>query len=289
MKTLRESVWESREKGVAVGHFNISDSEQCRGIFEAARELNLPVIIGTSEGERDFVGVRQAVALVRSLREEHDYPIYLNADHTYSFERAKEAIDAGYDAVIIDGTKIPLGENIAMSKQTVEYARASGRDVLVEGEVGFIGASSKLLDALPEGAEISEDTITKPEELKQYVEQTGVDMVAPAVGNVHGMLKSGGNPHLFIHRIAELRTAVEAPMVLHGGSGTSDQDFVDAIKAGIAIVHINTEIRVAYRKGIEEAFQKNPDEIAPYKFMKSGQDALKEVVKRRLGLFNHMG
>src|SRR3989344_5222327 len=136
MKTLREAVWEARDKGVAIGHFNISDSEQLRGIFEAAQELNLPVIIGTSEGERDFIGVRQAVALVRSLRDEHDYPIFLNADHTYSFERAKEAIDAGYDSIIIDGTKISLRDNSAMSKQTVEYARQSGRDVLVEGEVG---------------------------------------------------------------------------------------------------------------------------------------------------------
>lgn len=287
--TLREAVWDARARGVAVGHFNISDSEQLRGIFDAAKELNLPVIIGTSEGERDFIGVKQVVALVRSLREEYQYPIFLNADHTYSLERAKEAIDAGFDAVIIDGTKIPLAENIAMSKATVEHARVSGRDVLIEGEIGFIGTSSKLLDALPEGVEISEDTITKPEEIKEYVDTTGVDMVAPAIGNLHGMLKSGAEPRLFIERVKELRAATDAPMVLHGGSGTSDQDFTDAIKAGIAIVHINTEIRVAYRKGIEEAFKKDPDEIAPYRFMKSGQDALSDVVLKRLKLFNHLG
>jgi fructose-bisphosphate aldolase class II len=288
MKTLKETVVEARDRGVAVGHFNISDSEQCKGIFEAARELNLPVIIGTSEGERDFIGVKQSVALVKSFRDEFEYPIYLNADHTYSFERAKEAIDAGYDSVIVDGTKIGIEENLKMTRATVEYARASGREVVIEGEIGFIGTSSKLLDAIPEGVEITEDTITKPDDLKKYVEETGVDMVAPAVGNIHGMLKTGSDPRLFIERIKELRAVTDAPMVLHGGSGTVDEDFTNAIKAGIALIHINTEIRVAYRKGIEDFLKANPEEVAPYRFMKAGQDALKEVVLKRLRLFNHL-
>jgi fructose-bisphosphate aldolase class II len=281
-------VWEVRNAGVAVGHFNISDSSQCRGIFEAARSLSLPVIIGTSEGERDFLGVRQVVALVKSFREEFNYPIFLNADHTYSYERAKEAIDAGYDSVIIDGTKIPLADNIEMTKQTVAYARQCGRDVLVEGEIGFIGTSSKLLDAIPEGVEITEETITKVEEIRDYVEKTGVDMVAPAVGNIHGMLKSGSDPRLFIDRIKELRGATDAPLVLHGGSGTVDEDFTNAIKAGIAMVHINTEIRLAYRNGIELVLSANADEVAPYKYLKSGMDSLKDVVTKRLRLFNHL-
>lgn len=287
MKTLKDVVLDARNRGTAVGHFNISDSEQCRGIFEAARELDLPVILGTSEGERDFIGVRQAVALVKSYRDEYEYPIYLNADHTYSFERAKEAIDAGYDSVIVDGTKIGLEENLAMTKATVDYARASGRDIVIEGEIGFIGTSSKVYDAIPEGAEITEETITKPDELKKYVEYTGVDMVAPAVGNIHGMLRTGSDPRLFIERIKELRAATDAPLVLHGGSGTVEEDFTNAIHAGIALIHINTEIRLAYRKGIEEYLKANPDEVAPYRFMKVGQDALKEVVMKRLKLFNH--
>ena len=288
MQTLREVIAEAEKKRVAIGHFNISDTEQLWGIFNAARELNVPVIIGTSEGERDFIGVREAVALVRSLREEFDFPIFLNADHTYSFERVKEAVDAGYDAVIFDGKKVSHEENVTITKQCVEYVRQSGRDVLVEAELGNIGQSSKLLEEIPEGAEITEEVMTKPDELKKFVQETGVDLIAPAVGNLHGLLKGGKNPNISTKRIEELREAGGIPMVLHGGSGISDEDFKNAIQAGISIVHINTEIRVAYRKGIEKTLQEKPDEIAPYRFMKGGQEALQEVVKKRLQLFNTM-
>src|SRR3989344_8090484 len=112
MITLKQAISEAERMGVAIGHFNISDLAALKAIFESARELKVPVIIGTSEGEREFVGVCQAVALVKSLREEYDYPIFLNADHTYSFEKVKEAIDAGYDAVIFDGTELTLTDNI---------------------------------------------------------------------------------------------------------------------------------------------------------------------------------
>ncbi len=288
MKTLRETIAEAEEKKVAIGHFNISGSHALWGIFDAARKLNLPVIIGTSEGERDFLGARQAVALVKSLREEFDYPIYINADHHYSFEKVKEAIDAGYDAVIFDGNKVSHEENVEIAKQCVEYARASGRDVLVEAELGNIGQSSKMLEGIPEGAEITTEMMTKPDELKKFVEETNVDLIAPAVGNLHGMLKHGANPNLNIERIKELREAGGVPMVLHGGSGISDDDFKSAIQAGISIVHINTEIRRAYRDGIEEVLRENPDEIAPYRFLKKGRDMLESVVSERLKLFNNL-
>jgi len=288
MQTLREIVTDAEAKKVAIGHFNISDSEQLWGIFNAARELNLSVIIGTSEGERNFIGQRQAVALVKSLREEYDYPIYINADHTYSFDKVKEAVDAGYDAVIFDGSKVTPEENVSISGQCVEYARKSGREVLVEAELGNIGASSKMLESIPEGAQITSEMLTKPDDLKAFVEETGVDLIAPAVGNLHGMLKSGKNPNIDIERIKEVRSAGGVPMVLHGGSGISDEDFTKAIQAGISIVHINTEIRVAYRKGIQLSLQEDPDEIAPYRFMKGGQKALSEVVKQRLMLFNNV-
>ncbi len=287
MKTLKEIIIEAEEKKVAIGHFNISNLETLRGIFNAARTLELPVIIGTSEGERKFVGVKQVVALVRSLREEHDYPIFLNADHTYSFDGVKEAVDAGYDAVIFDGTKLPIKENTKIMKQCVEYAKSVNPDILVEGEIGYIGSSSKLLDEVPEGVSIAEETLTKPEELKHFVKDTGVDLVAPAVGNLHGMLKSGRNPALDIKRIEELREAGGVPMVLHGGSGITDEDFVKAIKAGISIVHINTEIRIAYKKALQIALQENSDEIAPYKYMKEVAHAVEDVVEKRLKLFNH--
>jgi len=285
MKSLREVIAEAEEQKVAVGHFNVSDSSQLWGIFRAAQKLNLPVVIGASEGERDFIGVRQLVALVRSIREEFDYPIYTNADHTYSLQRVKEAIDAGFDAVIYDGNKVSHEENLEITKQCVEYARAQDRDVLVEAELGNIGMSSKLLDGIPEGAEITDDMLTLPEELAAFVSHTGVDLIAPAVGNLHGMMKHGNNPKLNIERIAQLRAAGGVPMVLHGGSGISDEDFVEAIKAGIGMVHINTEIRKAYRDGIVDYLQANPDEVAPYRYVGAGRDALEAVVEARMRLF----
>src|SRR3990167_1303208 len=123
MKTLRECVQEAGEKKVAIGHFNISNTEGLWGVFRAAQSLGVPIIIGVSEGERDFIGVRQVAALVQSLREEFNYPIFLNADHTYSFDRVKEAIDAGFDSVIFDGAKLSFEENVKIAKQCVEYAR----------------------------------------------------------------------------------------------------------------------------------------------------------------------
>ena len=288
MKTLKQTVWEAREKKVAVGHFNISNLEALWGIFRAAQGLNVPVIIGVSEGERDFVGVKLVAAAVKSIREEFDYPIYLNADHTYSFERVKEAIDAGFDSVIIDGAKLSFEENCKLTKQCVDYARSSGREVLVEAELGYIGQSSKVLDEIPEGVLLDESSLTDPAKAKEFVELTGVDMLAPAVGNFHGMLRGGVDPKLNIERVKQVSETTGIPLVLHGGSGNSEDDFKQAIANGINIVHINTEIRLAFRDAVKKALQENPDEVAPYKFLKPGMLAVQEVVTNKLKFFNNL-
>lgn len=283
---LIDIIKESEKNATAVGHFNISDTEMLKGIFSAARKLKLPVIIGTSEGERDFIGARQAVALVKSLREEYNYPIFINADHTYSFEKVKEAVDAGYDAVIFDGAKLPFEENLKITKKSVEYAKSVNPDILVEAELGYIGKSSKLLDEIPKGVEITDEHLTEPEELKKFVKETKVDLIAPAVGNLHGMLKYAQNPAINIHRVKELRVAGGVPMVLHGGSGISNEDFVKAIDAGISVIHISTEVRVAYKNGIKLSLQDNPDEMAPYRYMKDAVHYVEKTVEQKLKLFN---
>ncbi len=288
MKTLKEYVWEAREKKIAVGHFNISNIEGMWGVFKAAQKLNVPVIIGVSEGERDFVGVKQVAALVKSLREEYNYPVFLNADHTYSFERVKEAIDAGFDSVIFDGAQLSLEENISLTKKCVDYARGCGREVLVEAEMGYIGVSSKILDGIPEGVKLDADSLTDPIVAKMFVEKTGVDMFAPAVGNIHGMFRGGVDPKLNIERVKEVSESTGVPLVLHGGSGNSEEDFKGAIANGVSIVHINTEIRIAYKQGLQKALQENPDEVAPYKFLKAAVASVEEVVEKKLRLFNNM-
>jgi len=288
IKTLREYIKEAHEEGKAIGHFNVANSEGLTAVFNAARELNVPVIVGASEGERDFVGIPQIVAMVKALRDTYDFPIFLNADHTYSVERVKEAIDAGFDAVIYDGVTLPLEENIKNTKECVDYARASGRDVLVESELGFIGKSSKVLDELPEGAQVTEDLMTSPEEAVRFVEETGVDLLAPAIGNVHGMLKKGLNPRLNSNLVKEISEKTGVGLVLHGGSGSHSEDFMNVIKNGVDIVHISTELRVAFRKGLEEAMSANPEEVAPYRYMNGGVEAMQKAVVEKLKLFNNL-
>lgn len=289
MKTLREYIKEAGEKGIAIGHFNISNIEALHGIYNAAKKLNVPVIIGVSEGEEEFIGRDEVATLVKMIRERDNYPVFLNADHHYSFESVKAALDSGYDAAIIDAVKLPLDENIALTKKCVEYAKElgekEGRDILIEAELGFIGQSSKLLDAIPEG--VSEATMTKPEDAKYFIEQTGISLLAPSVGNIHGMV-TGGNPRLDIGRVKAIKEATGTPLVLHGGSGIADEDFTAAIKEGIDIVHINTEIRVAYKEALEKYLKENPKEVAPYKILKPAVEAIEQVVYNRLKLFNNL-
>ena len=286
MKTLRECLAEAQAKKVAIGHFNISNLETLWGIFNAAKSLELPVIIGLSDGERDFVGVRQAVALVKSLRDQFDFPIFINADHTSSFERYKEVVDAGFDAAMFDGSELAMAENIKITKQCVDYARQKNPEIITEGEIGFIGKSSKIHDTLPAGVQLSVENLTKPEEAKKFVAETGLDLLAPAVGNFHGMIRGGKDPSLNIERIKEISEAAKIPLVLHGGSGNSPAEFQKAIEVGVTIVHINTELRVAYRQALQKSLQENLEETTPYKYLKEPVKAIQKIVEEKLKIFN---
>ena len=286
MKSLKEIINEAESRKIAIGHFNISDCVALKGIFKATQEFNLPVLIGVSEGERDFIGTKRAALLVKNLREEFNWPIFLNADHTHSFEKIKEAVEAGFDAVLFDGGKLLLEENIKQAKAVVEYVKSINPDILVEGELGYIGGSSTILKEIPEGAAIKEEDLTKPEEASRFVKETGVDLLAPAVGNIHGMFKNAPNPHLNISRIKEIREAAGVPLVLHGGSGIRDEEFLAAIDAGVSIIHINTEIRLAWRNGLNAALKENPEEIVPYKLLSPAVEEIRKIVGARLKLFN---
>jgi ketose-bisphosphate aldolase len=286
MNSLRNLLQDAQQTGLAIGHFNISDLVLLKAVFAAARELNVPVLVGLSEGEREFVGVRESAALVRTLREEFDFPIFLNADHTHSLAKGLEAAKAGYDSIVFDLSALPFEENVRQTKQAVEALKAIHPSMLVEGEIGDIGTGSEIHDTSPG----LKKGLSTPEEAKQFVDSTGVDILAPAVGNMHGMLRSmldgETKKHLDIPRIAAIKKAAGVFLTLHGGSGTDDQDFLKAIAAGINIVHINTELRVAWRHGLEEGLAKNPDEVVPYKILPPAVDAVKQVVISRLRLFN---
>jgi fructose-bisphosphate aldolase class II len=286
MHSLRDLLQETQKNGGAIGHFNISDLVLLKAVFAAAQEVRAPVLVGVSEGEREFVGVLEIAALVRSLREEFDYPIFLNADHTHSLANGVQAAKAGFDSIVFDLSALPFEENVRQTKQAVETLKAINPSMLIEGEIGDIGTGSEIHETSPDLSK----GLSTPEEAKQFVESTGVDILAPAVGNMHGMLRSmvrgETKKRLDIARIAAIKQAAGVFLTLHGGSGTDDEDLRKAIAAGINIVHINTELRVAWRHGLEEGLAKKPDEVAPYKILPFAVDAVKEVVVSRLKLFN---
>ena len=280
MQTLREVIGEFKKSGRALGHFNFSDSNQLKAIAEAAKETGLPVIAGLSEGERGFFPLSHAHALVETYRAE-GVPLYLNADHTYSPELVQRAISVGVDSVVVDGAKLSFEENMHLLATCVKYARAAGRDVLMEGELGYIGTSSRPLDSLPEGVTL--ENLTTVVDAKKFVEETGIDCFAPAVGNIHGMLKTAPEPRLNSARVREIAVAVAVPLVLHGASGNSEEDIRACIKAGISIVHINTEFRVLYRDSLRQSLK--GEETTPYKFLTPAVEALKQYVASRMQLF----
>jgi fructose-bisphosphate aldolase, class II len=286
MQTLQSVLEQAQKNGVAVGHFNVSDLVLLKAVFAAAQKLNVPVMVGVSEGEREFIGVRQIGALVRSLREEFDFPIFLNADHTHSLSKAIEAAKAGFDAIVFDLSALPFEESVRQTKEAVEALKAINPAIMVEGEIGDIGTGSEIHEKAPDLSR----GLTSPEEAKQYVESTGIDILAPAVGNMHGMLKSmvhgETTKHLDIPRIAQIKQTARVLLTLHGGSATNDEDFRKAIAAGINIVHINTELRVAWRRGLEEGLAKKPDEVVPYKILPFAVESVKQVALSRLSLFN---
>jgi len=286
MNSLRDLLRDAQQNGRVIGHFNISDLALLKAVFAGARELNVPVLVGLSEGEREFVGTRQIAAFVRSLRDEFDFPIFLNADHTHSLAKGIQAAKAGFDSIVFDLSALPFEENVHQTKQAVEVLKAINPSMLVEGEIGDIGTGSEIHETSPDLSK----GLSSPEEARQFVEGTGVDILAPAVGNMHGMLKSmvdgETKKRLQIERIAAIKQAAGVFLTLHGGSGTDDEDLRKAIAAGINIVHINTELRVAWRHGLEEGLAKHPEEVVPYKILPSAVDAVKNVVVERLKLFN---
>jgi fructose-bisphosphate aldolase, class II len=286
MMSLHAALGAAQRSHVAIGHFNFSDLVTLRAVATVARELAVPVMVGVSEGERAFLGVRSAAAAVRVLRDELGVSLYLNADHTRSLAHAEDAARSGFNEIIFDRSELPLDDNARETRRAVEVVKSIDPSILVEGEIGHIGTDSEILREVPQGVGV----LSTPEEARQFVRATGVDVLAPAVGNMHGLLasmvKGQARKRLDIARIAQIKAAAGTLLTLHGGSGTDDEDLRKAIEAGIDIVHINTEIRVAWRRGLEAALASRPDEVAPYKILPGPFEAVREVVRERLRLFS---
>jgi fructose-bisphosphate aldolase class II len=283
MDSLAQTFARAQAERFGVGHFNVSELVALKAIVEAARARRVPVIVGLSEGERAFVGIRQASALVGSLRDESELPIYLNADHTHSLAGAVEAAKAGFDWIVFDLSKLPFAENVRQTREAVEALKSIRPDILVEGELGDIGSGSELHEGASPPA-----VLTTAEDARQFVAETHVDTLAPAVGNRHGiftsMLAQGVKQRLALDRIREIKAAVQVPLTLHGASGTDDADLRACIEAGITVVHINTEVRIAWRRGLEEALRGKPKEIVPYKLLPEVVTTVRNLVDTKLAL-----
>lgn len=290
MELFKDILINAQRDHYAIGQFNVSNLETLKAVLSAAEKLKAPVIIGTSEGEREFIGRRQIVKLAEACREETRIPIILNADHTKSLEEIKRVVEAGYDMIHFDGSKLPLEENIKQTKEVVEYIQESRINppiwrkesgILIEGELGYLRGDSNIHDEV----EIQPEDMTFPDEVARFVRETGVDSLAVVIGNVHGIVKTG-NPRLDLNRLREIRDAVGKKfLVLHGGSGIDNNDIKKAIEIGIVKININTELRVAYVDSLRKALQENPDETTPYKIFPAVIKAIGDIIENKIKLF----
>ncbi len=286
-KNLKDYLKQAHSEGFAIGQFNFSTNEQLKAIAQAALKLSAPVIVGTSPGETDFIGIEQAVAMVQgqkraALKEGKRLAMFLNLDHAKSLETIKRAIDSGYDAVHFDGSNFPFEQNVKITKQVVALAKKNS--VVVEGEVGQIGTESSR--AYYEKFIIQEETLTKPSQAKEFVALTKVDILAVNVGSFHGIQRTGQNPHLKLWLLRDIHEALEdVPLVLHGSSGTPIEDIKKAISFGVNKINVNTDLRIAFTKALRKFLEQNPEEIAPYKYLALAIQDMQKIVEEKIILF----
>lgn len=274
---MKEMLDTAKAEKYAVGQFNINNLEWTIAILETAQEYNSPVILGVSEGAGKYMGgYKTVVGIVKGFIEEKNItvPVAIHLDHGSSFEACKNAIDAGFTSVMIDGSHHPIDENIAITKEVVEYAHAKG--VSVEAEVGLVGGEEDRI--------ISEEIMyAKPEECVKLVNEAQVDCLAPALGSVHGVYK--GEPKLGFEQMKEISELVKIPLVLHGGSGIPDHQIKEAISRGTAKINVNTECQQAFTAKVREVLANDTKVYDPRKYLGPGKEAIKQVVLEKMQLF----
>ncbi len=265
----------------AIGQFNFSTLEQLKAIIVALKNLKSPAIIGTSEGESGFIGLKQAVGLVSAYQEQEGVSVFLNLDHARSFDYIKKAIDIGYDGVHFDGSDLDIDKNIEVSKKVVEYAHKKG--ILVEGEINPTLGASKILEKIPEA---SQEDLTDPKQVSRFIRETKIDSLAVNIGSFHGIEVMGKSPVIDFDRLKEIKgQASDKFLVLHGGSGVADEDIKEVITQGIVKINVNTELRVAYTNALKQALNNKPLETTPYKLMPEVVNMVSKIVEAKIKLF----
>lgn len=260
----------AQEQGFAVGAFNVENMEMAQAIISAAEELGAPVILQTTPSTVRYAGTGMYAAMVAALAQEATVPVAMHLDHGDSFALCAQALRSGYTSVMIDGSKLPLEENIALTYKVSEMCAAV--DVPVEGEIGRVGGKEDDLE--------SDGGYTIPEEAVRFEKESGLFSMAVGVGTAHGFYKE--KPQLNKELITTLRGMLQAPMVLHGASGLSDEDVKDCIRRGICKVNFATELRAAYTEGVKAVLAENPKTFDPKAYGKEARQRVKSLVMERM-------
>ncbi|QGG47084.1 class II fructose-1,6-bisphosphate aldolase [Heliorestis convoluta] len=276
MVTLAELMAKAEEGKYAVGAFNCNNMEIVQAIIMAAEAERAPVVIQASQGAIKYAGLDYIVALARLAGDKTSVPVALHLDHGTSFEQCVQCISSGFTSVMIDGSKHALEDNIALTNRVLSVARAVG--VSVEAELGKIGGTEDDIHVDEKDA-----LFTDPEEARYFVDKTGVDALAVAIGTAHGQYK--GRPELDFDRLAKIEQLVDVPLVLHGSSGVPDEDIRRAIEIGVRKVNIDTNLREAFTEGVREVISQKPNEIDPRKILGPAKERMSEIIREKIRLF----
>lgn len=281
LESMKDMLEKAKREGYAVGQFNINNLEYTQAILQAAEEEKSPVILGVSEGAARYMGgFNTVVHMVKGLMKDlgTTVPVAIHLDHGSSFEKCKEAIDAGFTSVMIDASHHPFEENVETTSKVVEYAHANG--VSVEAELGTVGGQED--DVVADGVIYAD-----PKECEELVKRTNIDFLAPALGSVHGPYK--GEPNLGFAEMEEISKLADIPLVLHGGTGIPTKDIKRAISLGTAKINVNTENQIAGTKAVRDFLNSDAEQYDPRKYLTPMRDAIKETVKGKMREFGSSG
>lgn len=278
--TLRDVLAEAEYGGYAVGAFNTNNMEIVQAIVEAAEEEKSPVILQASQGALKYAGIQYITAMVRAAADVSSVPVVLHLDHGTSFEQTMLCLRHGFTSVMFDGSKYSLEENIAATRRVADVAHAMGASV--EGELGKIGGTEDDISVDERDA-----LFTDPDEAQRFVTESGVDALAVAIGTAHGPYK--GEPKLDFDRLDIINKRVETPIVLHGASGVPAESIRKAISLGVCKINIDTELRQAFTRGVQQVVQNKPGEYDPRKILGPAKEEMKAIVKEKMRLFGSSG
>ncbi|WP_288518766.1 ketose-bisphosphate aldolase [uncultured Holdemanella sp.] len=278
LMNMKDLLTVAQKNHFAVPAFNIGSDQLLKAVMKTVKELKSPVILEMSPDEFNFVGNAQIQAMLYEAAHT-DVPVCIHLDHGDSYETVVRAIQAGMTSVMIDASKLPYEENVAITKKVVETAHIA--NVSVESELGTIGTTGNSIEGGTEGV-----IYTVPEEAKQFIEDTGIDTFACAIGTAHGIYPKDMKPELRIDILKEITDQVSVPLVLHGGSSNKDEEIAEAVKNGICKINISSDIKVAFYEQARKTLNENPGYREPLEIYPAAMEACGKVCADKIRLFN---